>query len=241
MQRLALLLKEAIGRGVIAEPDLMMSEPDIIAKLTADSATAEAWAHYCSIREIIVGEPGPDALVVPAKKRCINPYVQNIGRVTDLDKTYSEELQAFWRIPSTIRSRRNDGHLFVLTFLYFCPCFLTLKITAMDLSKITNMVKGLAGNKEVKDAIQDITKDKDVKDALNQLKKDKDLKSAVTKITKDKEVKGAINQLTTAVKAETKKNRTKKDGRIPTVSFAFLFLCLGCFCTVKGCLLLTLS
>ena len=95
MQRLALLLKEAIGRDVIAEPDLMLSEPDIIAKLTADSPTAEAWAHYCSMREIIVGEPGPDALKVPAKKRCINPYVHGCGRVTDYDEAYRIALKEF--------------------------------------------------------------------------------------------------------------------------------------------------
>lgn len=95
MQRLALLLKTAVERDVISEPDLMLTEPEIITKLTADRDVAEQWTRFRTLSKIIVGEPGPDALVVPAKKRCINPYVQNIGRVTDLDKTYSEELQAF--------------------------------------------------------------------------------------------------------------------------------------------------
>ena len=95
MQRLALLLKEAIGRGVIAEPDLMLSEPDIIAKLTTDKDMAEQWMCYRSLSEIMAGEPGPDALKVPAKKRCINPYVHGCGRVTDYDEAYRIALQEF--------------------------------------------------------------------------------------------------------------------------------------------------
>lgn len=95
MQRLALLLKDAIGRGVIAEADLMLTEPEIIAKLVADEQVAEQWARYRSLRTMNVGVPGPDALIVPAKKRCIDPYVRNRGRVTDFDEEYRNALQEF--------------------------------------------------------------------------------------------------------------------------------------------------
>lgn len=95
MQRLALLLKEAIGREVIAEADLMLTEPQIIAKLTADKEIAEQWAHFCALSQIFVGEPGPEALKVPAKKRCINPFVRGRGRVADYDEDYRVALNEF--------------------------------------------------------------------------------------------------------------------------------------------------
>lgn len=95
MQRLALLLKEAIGRGVITEADLMLTEPQIIAKLTADKEIAEQWTHFRSLSQIFVGESGTDALMVPAKKRCINPYVPGRGRVAEYDEEYRVALKEF--------------------------------------------------------------------------------------------------------------------------------------------------
>lgn len=95
MQMLAELLKEAIECNLIQEEDLMLTEPEIIAKLTTDLQFTHKWKQFRGYHSMIVGADVPGARRITAKKRHIDPYVLNVGRVTGYDETYKNDLQAF--------------------------------------------------------------------------------------------------------------------------------------------------
>lgn len=98
MQMLSELLERAIRRGVIGESDLMGTEPELIAKLRLDADCAADWKQFRSLRKMItVPEKAPveRRRVIPAKKRCIDPFVAEKGRLSTFCPEFAEELQAF--------------------------------------------------------------------------------------------------------------------------------------------------
>ena len=100
MQRLAELVKKYVTGGVLSEDDLWTTEPQVIAKITATSGGAADWAAYRGLHKLKVygtSAPVSDAAArcINAKKRHINPYVQGLGRVTDLSPAYRDALQAY--------------------------------------------------------------------------------------------------------------------------------------------------
>ncbi len=95
MEMLARLLKRAIGQGVIAEELLYKDEPRVIAALH-DSPMREAWAKYRRLHAVeITEEDGSDVISVSAKKRYIDPYVKDRGRISLLSSAFEEALRAF--------------------------------------------------------------------------------------------------------------------------------------------------
>ena len=97
MQRLSELLAMAIQRGVLAQEDLYGVEPDVIKKLETDPETARAWRDYRALHEMVADEsaPEPDRRVVKAKKRCIDPWVKEQGRPSQIDEKFAAALHNF--------------------------------------------------------------------------------------------------------------------------------------------------
>jgi len=98
MQRLSELLGDAMAAGLLTEEDLYRTEPEVIARLTADEAARERWQAFCSLSRIIVSPvPGPEEgwRQIPAKKRCIDPAVAGEGRLSHLDASFCAALEGF--------------------------------------------------------------------------------------------------------------------------------------------------
>lgn len=97
MEALAELLKQAIGRGILTEADLYRQEQDVIARLK-QSALGAQWEQFCGYREILrrdtLGKDGNWKRIF-AKKRCIDPYVKGLGRVSKLCPAFAESLRIF--------------------------------------------------------------------------------------------------------------------------------------------------
>lgn len=93
MQALAELLKEAVRQGVISMRDLWTDEPAVIQKLCADPEFRKRWIHFRGYREIIRGQE--DGIIVRAKKRYIDPAVEDRGRMSVLDPEFREATAQF--------------------------------------------------------------------------------------------------------------------------------------------------
>lgn len=101
MQRLAELLRSATDLGVLDARDLMTTEAAVIAKLEADPRTAGSWRKYRALHRMVPAEEGDpaDCRIIPAKKRCIDPLVTGIGRLSSSDPAFRAELEAFLNAP----------------------------------------------------------------------------------------------------------------------------------------------
>lgn len=92
MQMLAEMLNRARNAGVITMDDLWRDEPFLIGKLCRDDRFREEWARYRRYSRVTHRE---DGIVVRAKKRYIDPLVSGIGRVSQIDTTFRNEVEAF--------------------------------------------------------------------------------------------------------------------------------------------------
>ena len=100
MQALAALLRDALDAGVITPGDLWKDEPALIAKLCRDPAWKTRWEHFRGYRKILRGSP--EGLVIPAKKRYIDPIAEGEGRVSDICPAFREAVEAFLSEPQDI-------------------------------------------------------------------------------------------------------------------------------------------
>ena len=104
MQRLAEVLADALKAGVIAADDLNTTEPQVIAKLTANEDAARAWRAFRALHATETADKersGGAWRRIYAKKRYIDPFVAGRGRVSALDTDFAAALDAF-------RSQRQD-------------------------------------------------------------------------------------------------------------------------------------
>ncbi len=103
MQRLAEVLDDALKAGIITSDDLAATEPQVIAKLTADEKTAKAWRAFRALHATETADDARDGVwrKIYAKKRYIDPYVVGRERVSALDADFSAALDAF-------RAQRQD-------------------------------------------------------------------------------------------------------------------------------------
>ncbi len=91
MQYLADLLKFASDNGVVRVKDLYTSEENVIEKLERNELTSARWSEYCKISRVnITSEKVSEkyCIKVNAKRRYIDPFVKNIGRVTQFNAQY---------------------------------------------------------------------------------------------------------------------------------------------------------
>ena len=103
MQRLSELLKKAVGRGAVSMEELYGTEDAVIARLRSDAELCAEWERYCALHrmlsrdEILAGNA--DSRVIPAKKRGIDPFVLDKGRLSAINAEFAEELQSFMEQP----------------------------------------------------------------------------------------------------------------------------------------------
>ena len=97
MERLARLLRKALNNGVIEYSDLYTTEKQVIDKLTASSITEEDWNSFqkLSVLEKSFTQADDTWLKIEAKKRYIDPYVENEGRVSELSVETGKAIKEF--------------------------------------------------------------------------------------------------------------------------------------------------
>lgn len=95
MQILSELISKALGNGTISRKDLYDSEENLIRKLRSSKTINLEWNHFTHLSEVSPSGPGPQARMIVAKKRYINPLAKDRGRVTDFDRKYKTELDLY--------------------------------------------------------------------------------------------------------------------------------------------------
>ena len=91
MEMLAEFLKEAVESRVIAMEDLWLTEGKVVEKLNLDHGFRDHWNRfrgYCQVRR-------GTGTVIHAKKRYIDPLVENEGRVTEIRSDFRAAVDAF--------------------------------------------------------------------------------------------------------------------------------------------------
>lgn len=87
MQALADIIKFANESHIITKKDLYKEEKDVIEILENNNMTNQLWKQFCCYSKIEISIDKPDKgywLMVNAKKRYIDAYVQGKGRMTDI-------------------------------------------------------------------------------------------------------------------------------------------------------------
>lgn len=105
MQYLADLLKLAVNKNVISINDLYTVEDDVVAKLQKDEELKSKWNDFINLSQIFTSKEKPDSgywVNIPAKKRYINPQVVSKGRVSNLSKKLSKEIDDFLNVDFNI-------------------------------------------------------------------------------------------------------------------------------------------
>ncbi len=98
MQLLSELLGRALARGILREEDLMGTEKALIEKLLSDPTAASEWNAFRALKRMVEEEdeaPAELRRVIHAKKRCIDPFVRDRGRLSTFCEPFAEELRAF--------------------------------------------------------------------------------------------------------------------------------------------------
>ena len=98
MQMLAELLDRALRRKILSEEDLMGTEAALIEKLQTDPEAAAEWSSFRAMKRMICEEelaPAELRRVVPAKKRCIDPFVRDKGRLSQICEPFADALREF--------------------------------------------------------------------------------------------------------------------------------------------------
>lgn len=98
MQALADLLGRALARGSIRREDLWTTEPELLARLTADPVGRREWERfraYAVLQRAAERPAGDGWLSIGAKKRWIDPYVPGLGRVSRWDTEFRQEIDDF--------------------------------------------------------------------------------------------------------------------------------------------------
>lgn len=112
MQLLAECLRDALERGVLEEAELHRGETDVLCKLSADARSRGLWNRISSLTNIVpCADPAdPDARVIDAKKRYIDPFVEGIGRVSSFSAKYRAALEGFLGtdLKYPVAPERND-------------------------------------------------------------------------------------------------------------------------------------
>ena len=105
MQYLADLLKLAVDKNVISLDDLYTIEEKVIIKLQKDAELKSKWNDFINLSQIFTSNEKPENgywVNIPAKKRYINPFIVNNGRVTNLCETLSKEIDDFLKVDFNI-------------------------------------------------------------------------------------------------------------------------------------------
>lgn len=98
MQALADLLRLALERKTICREDLWTTEPVVIERLKRDPACSAAWEQFCGYSCVLRSTTLPEEgywVRVGAKKRWIDPYAAEWGRVSKWSEPVRREMERF--------------------------------------------------------------------------------------------------------------------------------------------------
>lgn len=101
VQYLADLLKIALENGVVSVADLYTTEENVVEKLESSEITAHRWREHCGFKRVQnTSERVSDryCVQVNAKRRYIDPYVRNVGRVAEFSGQYRTAVNEFLRM-----------------------------------------------------------------------------------------------------------------------------------------------
>jgi len=98
MQALADIMKFAIKNHIMTKHDLYKGEKEIINILENNEKTRELWKQFTMYSTIQTSENKPESgywLKINAKKRYIDPYVKETGRISVLSKEVNDRIKQF--------------------------------------------------------------------------------------------------------------------------------------------------
>ncbi len=100
MEVLGRILKKALELNVLTGNDLYSGEKEVIEKLIGNEKTRKMWEWFCSISEMETSDEAKDDswIMVPAKKRYINPLVRGRGRIMDISPEVRTVISEFLNI-----------------------------------------------------------------------------------------------------------------------------------------------
>lgn len=98
MEKLARLINKTLKDKIINYDDLYTNETSVINKII-NSKYHDEWQCFTKCNKVIISEIKNDnAYCINAKKRYINPYIKDIGRVYDIDRNFKGELDEFIKL-----------------------------------------------------------------------------------------------------------------------------------------------
>ncbi len=99
MQYLSYIIKKAVDKGVIIEDNFYLQEKKFIDLLTKDKEIEMLWDNFRQLNQVYKGK-NKDFFCrqIPAKKRYIDVYVKNKGRISKINETINQEIQTFLTI-----------------------------------------------------------------------------------------------------------------------------------------------
>lgn len=98
MQALSEIVGMAIRQHVLSEKDLYGTEERVTEVLSSSPQTQAQWKWFCCLNRIErAAEPGEHGRwrCIKAKKRCIDPWIENAGRLSRISARFSDALTAF--------------------------------------------------------------------------------------------------------------------------------------------------
>lgn len=76
--------------------DLYTDEEQVLKKLKQDEEAKKQFELYCKMKEMLTSKTKKSGyLKIPSKKRYVDPYVLNLGRVSDYNKEINSKIQKF--------------------------------------------------------------------------------------------------------------------------------------------------
>ncbi len=98
MEMMAELLKEAIAGKILTEEDLYTTETKVIGTIRSDPYMNDLWNDFVSC-DVIIRSDTPTGMKnerrIFAKKRFIDPFVRDRGRLSKLSLTFAKQLNDF--------------------------------------------------------------------------------------------------------------------------------------------------
>ena len=99
MEYLSYLIKKGIEKNVVCERDFYLKEKEFIDMLKKDQEIKKLWKNYQKLNK---GEHGENAdyfcVKVFVKKRYIDAYVENKGRISTINQHINKEIQQFLQL-----------------------------------------------------------------------------------------------------------------------------------------------
>ena len=96
MEKLSLIIKKGLKDNIISEEDLYLKEKELIKRIK-NSKLSNKYKEVISFNKVITSiEKKDDTYVkVFAKKRYIDPYIKDKGRLSSLDSEIKKEIESF--------------------------------------------------------------------------------------------------------------------------------------------------